>query len=132
MQTITKSVEDTTNHLIEICRDGEKGFAAASNAIKNDVLKREFMQYSRERAGFAVALGSALKDIGGEPKDHSTASGAIHRGVIHLMKISPGDNEHAVLAACERGEDAAVKAYSEAIQAMLSGQLGSLVSTQYQ
>ena len=132
MATITKNVEDTINEVLETLHDGEKGFHTAADAVQREVLKNELMHFSRERASFAAALTSALFDIGSKPKTEGSASGAIHRGWINLMKLKPGDNEHAVLAACEQGEDSAVATYVGAMAAPLPEELSELISTQYQ
>jgi uncharacterized protein (TIGR02284 family) len=89
-------------------------------------------RYSRQRAGFAAALTNVMQEMGFTPATHGSVSGAMHRGWINLMKVTPGDNEHAVLAACERGEDAAVEHYGEAMGALLPDGIVELVSTQYQ
>ena len=132
MTTATMNIQETINHLIGACRDGAQGFEAAANALQNAVLKTELLQYGRQRAGFASALVNVMQEMGYSPATHGTVSGAMHRGWINVMKITPGDNEHAVLAACERGEDSAVEAYGEAMGASLPDGILELISTQYQ
>ncbi len=132
MDTAIVNIQDTIDHLISICRDGAQGFEAAANAIDNATLKSELLQYGRQRAGFASALANVMQEMGYSPATRGTVSGAMHRGWINLMKVTPGDNEHAILAACERGEDSAVEAYAESMGAMLPDGILELISTQYQ
>jgi uncharacterized protein (TIGR02284 family) len=131
MTTATKDIQEVVNNLIEICRDGQQGFEAAANAVDSPMLKKELMHHGRERGEFVRILASALVEMGHEPVNHGTASGALHRGWIHMMNLKPGDNEHAVLAACERGEDSAVDAYTDAMEALLAGRIGELIAGQY-
>jgi uncharacterized protein (TIGR02284 family) len=131
MATITKDAQEVVNNLIENCRDAQQGFEASANAIDDGVLKKELLHHSRERAEFVRILSSVMTDMGYEPVTHGSASGALHRGWIHLTNLKPGDNEHAVLAACERGEDSAVAAYTDAMESEISGRLGELVAAQY-
>jgi uncharacterized protein (TIGR02284 family) len=131
MATATKDVQEIVNDLIEICRDGKQGFETAANAVNDGLLKKEFLHHARERATFVNVLSTALIELGYEPVTHGTAAGALHRGWIHMTNLKPGDNEHAVLAACERGEDSALRAYTEAMEAMIPGRLGELIAAQY-
>jgi uncharacterized protein (TIGR02284 family) len=131
MTMATKGVQEVVIGLIEICRDGQQGFEAAANAVSDVKLKAEFMHHSRERGEFAKIFSSVLGKLGYEPPKHGTASGAVHRGWIHMLNMKPGDSKHSVLAACERGEDSAVKAYTEAMEAMLTGRIGELIAAQY-
>jgi uncharacterized protein (TIGR02284 family) len=132
MTSGTKNIEDIVNPVIEICRDGEQGFATAANAVENNALRQDLSHYSKQRAGFAAALANALEEIGEEPVTHGSVSGALHRGWINITKMKPGDNEHAVLVACERGEGSAGKTYTEALGASLPTPIADLLAAQFQ
>lgn len=132
MASATKNVQSVVNPVIEACLDGEQGFATAANAVENQILRDDLMHYSRQRAGFAAALANALEEFGEEPRASGSVSGALHRGWINLTKMKPGDNEHAVLAECERGEDSAVKVYTDAMGQSLPTPIADLISGQYQ
>jgi uncharacterized protein (TIGR02284 family) len=129
METATLKLEDVVNQLIEICRDGEKGFETAANAVSDSELKSELMRYSLQRRDFALDLERMLAELGQEPTTHGSIVGILRRGWINLTKIA-GENPHAVLAVCERGEDAALEAYRQAIHESLEGTLEDLVSAQ--
>jgi uncharacterized protein (TIGR02284 family) len=132
MTTATISMNDTVYDVIDICRDGEQGFAAAADTIVSDALKRELLTYSRERADFADALSDALEELGYAPRARDSAPGPIHCEWIDQLEKIGNNNEHTVLVACERGEDAAMEAYAEAMGAPISGRLAELISDQYQ
>jgi len=131
MSTVISQVRDEVNKLVETCHDGEAGFRAAAEAISNRTIKAEMMQYSRQRLEFAGELEKAVEELGESPAGEGSMAGAVHRGWIHLIK-AVGSSDHAVLAACERGEDSAVSAYRAALNTTLPGRVGALVSSQYQ
>jgi uncharacterized protein (TIGR02284 family) len=134
MSTATAEIKDVVNNLIEVCHDGELGFAAASTAVSADepLLKSELLQYSRQRREFSADLDSELQRTGEEPVTHGTVSGALHRGWMNLKQAIAANDRYSILAECERGEDAAVSAYRQALAAAMPGAIGDLVSTQFQ
>ena len=113
--TPLQNTTDQLNHLLEICLDGEKGFATASKAIENSPLKAEFMQYSLQRRGFANDLKAVILTFGEVPPEHGTLTAALHRGWISLMSMVRTNDVHAILAECERNEKLVVAAYQKAL-----------------
>ncbi|MBO9635111.1 MAG: PA2169 family four-helix-bundle protein, partial [Chitinophagaceae bacterium] len=58
-----------------------------------------------------------VKRAGGEPvEDGTTTSGKIYRAWMDVKATFTGKDRHSVLAACEYGEDAAQKAYQQALE----------------
>jgi uncharacterized protein (TIGR02284 family) len=132
MTTAIDEVRDTVNHLIEICHDGEQGFLTASQALPPDeaLIKSELVQYSNQRREFAADLESEVMQMGEEPATHGTVGGSIHRGWLHLKHAITTNHVHAILAECERGEDAAVSAYRDAVAKGLSASVADMIRTQ--
>ena len=56
----------------------------------------------------------------------------MHRAWTNIKSAINGMSEHAVLAECERGEDAAKAAYEAALQKNLPVDVRTLVDRQYQ
>jgi uncharacterized protein (TIGR02284 family) len=131
MSTATAGICGTVNKLIEACLDGEQGFEAAANAVNDPELKIELIRYSRQRLEFAGDLQRIVASMGEEPASHGSAGGAMHRGWMNLKQAFTGDNRHAVLAECERGEDMAVKAYRRAMEEPLPEEVQQTIDTQY-
>lgn len=121
----------TLNNLIETCRDGQNGFADAAEHIENPQIKTFCLEQSRTRAQFVGELQQEAMALGGNPEDSGSAAAAMHRAWIDL-KSALGGGDHAILAACETGEDAAVKAYDNALKDGLPVSLRSLVERQRQ
>jgi uncharacterized protein (TIGR02284 family) len=117
------------NHLIEICKDGERGFHTAADHVSDPELKALFADLSAQRRQFAEELEPHLHRLGALP-DGSTNAGLLHRGWMVLRGIVPGHHDHAILLEAERGEQAALKAYEEALNGMLPPTVTDLVETQ--
>ena len=120
------------NDLIETLKDGQEGFKQAAEGVSNSQLKSLFRDYSQQRSRFATALQSEAKRHGEtDPETSSSATGALHRGWINLKSAITGGDEHAILAECERGEDAAVEQYKKALEDGLTPAAQELVSRQF-
>lgn len=130
--TIASDVIDTVNGLISICRDGEHGFKTASERLEgsDDLLKSELHRYSEQRRDFAQELENALRDMGAEPADSGSITGTLHRGWINIRQAVAGNERKAILSECDRGEEAAVRSYGEALLAPLPSPLLSVVQNQ--
>ncbi len=119
------------NSLIETCKNGQEGYNAAANAIKNSDLKKLFKTYSRQRAQFASELQAEVTRLGGAPEKSGTLTGAAHRGWMAIKGAAGGDDEAAVIAECERGDDVAVREYEDAMATSLPEELRTLIKHQY-
>lgn len=98
--------------VIEVLHDGRRGFADIGEHLKDASIKAYFLRESETRATFARELESAAgleEEVGG------TASGAVHR-TWGDIKAHLGGGDHTLLATAEQGEDAAKKAYKEALE----------------
>lgn len=131
MSNINEKVIDRLNHLIAIANDGKFGYENAAEDVKDLTLKQMFMQYSRERAVYAEDLKREVGKMGGSPDSGGGPLGALHRTWMDIKStITSGDRE-AILKTCITGEEAAVKAYTEAVEDdNLTGGVKQLVSQQ--
>ena len=114
MSNPNKDVIDVLNDLIEYSKDGEKGFKASADDVKNPELKAFFVQRAGKCANAAGELQSEVRRLGGDPETSTSISGDLHRGWVNLKSMVTGKDEEAVLNEVERGEDHALKAYKEA------------------
>jgi len=117
METIEKSVE-VLNDLIEINNDRAEGFGkAAQDLDPTDMdLQGIFLNCSLESKQFAQQLRDEINQLGGHADINDTSSsGAIHRAWIDVKATFTGHDRKAILAECERGEDAIKKAYRDAL-----------------
>lgn len=128
-----KEIISTINGLIETLKDGQQGFREASEAVKDSQLKSLFSEYSLQRAKFAGELQSEAIKLGeSKPEDSSSTAGALHRAWIDLKSAITSQDDHAILAECERGEDSAVAEYKKAMEEeSLSAPIRETISRQY-
>lgn len=127
----TKDVAGHLNTLIHTCRDGEKGFRAASEAVEDSHLCSLFRDFATQRGQFAIELENEVVRLGEVPATEGSMMGALHRGWLNLKAAIAGNDEAAVVAECERGEDSAVAAYRDALEKDLPETTHTLVARQY-
>jgi uncharacterized protein (TIGR02284 family) len=130
--TFKTTPQRTLKSLIQILHDGQLGFKKASENVKDTNLKSTFSNFSLQRAKFAGELESELLALGEEDpqKEGSTITGGLHRGWIDVKSALTGHTDHAVLSEAERGEDAAKKAYKDALETDLPANVREIVSAQ--
>lgn len=121
----------TLNNLIETCKDGENGFRTAADGVKNPELKTLFNTYAQQRAQFAAELQGEVRRLGGDPEKTGSIAATLHRGWINIKSAVTGEDEAAVVAECERGEDSAVSNYQDAMKENLPSDVSAIVQRQY-
>jgi uncharacterized protein (TIGR02284 family) len=109
------NVISVLNNLIETCKDGQNGFQTAAEGVKRSDLKTLFGQYSQQRAQFAGELQAEVLRLGGDPEKTGSVAATLHRGWMNIKSAVTGEDENAVLAEAERGEDSAVANYKDAL-----------------
>jgi uncharacterized protein (TIGR02284 family) len=126
--------EKVAKDLVETLKDGERGFAAASEKLR-DSDRAEWattlQRLSEQRAGFRreiVELGHAYGD---DVDESGSAAAALHRGWISLKDALTGDDAGSVLGAAVTGEDHAVSEYEKALEKDLSSGFREVVSRQH-
>ena len=119
------------NGLVEICRDGNLGFQEAAENIESAQIKTFFLEQSRTRAQFLGELQQEVRGLGSEPDNAGSTAAVIHRAWIDV-KSALGGGDGAIVAACETGEDFAVKEYEGALQKQLPANLRAVIERQYQ
>ena len=72
------------NHLIETCRDAERGLRLAADEVKSNELKRLFLRLAEQRQAFANELLPHAQRLGGASVSDGTAAAALHRAWIQV------------------------------------------------
>src|SRR5450432_2447374 len=106
-----KEIVLVLNELIQTNKDSEKLFAYATGDVLNVGHKATFARYSRQRAGFARALQSAVLRLGGDPTSNGSAMGAVLQGWMDVKSAVSVREDLAILQEVERGEDVAKRHY---------------------
>jgi uncharacterized protein (TIGR02284 family) len=127
-----QKVVATLNSLLETTQDGVCGFVACAEGVTNPRLKMVFEAAARRCDEGAPELKAEIRSLGGEPATSGTVSGSIHRAWTNIISSITGMDEHAVLAECERDEDAAKRGYQAALDEALPTNVEAIVRRQYQ
>lgn len=122
------------NDLIEINNDRVTGYEKAADETKNidvdlQVIFHEMADQSRKHA---AQLSNEVSRLGGEPSRGTTNSGKIYRAWMDVKATFTGNNRQSILESCEFGEDAAQKAYREALasDAEINAETRQLITSQ--
>lgn len=124
-------VISTINGLIQTCKDGQEGFQESAEGVQNSQLKSVFYELGQQRAQFVGELQGLVRELGGDPENSGSFSGAIHRGWINIKSAVTGQDDGAILNEAERGEDVAKNAYKEALEQNLPANVATTVQNQY-
>ena len=125
-----EDVISTLNNLIETNKDGQNGFKEAAEGVQNSDIKSAFYEYAQQRSQFAGELQTAVRELGGDPENSGSVSGAIHRGWINIKSAVTGQDDTAILNEAERGEDSAKAAYKSALEEELPANIRAIVERQ--
>ena len=125
-----RSERAVLNHLIETCRDAERGFRVAAEHVKTPQLRALFIRLADQRHEFANALLPHAQRLGGAQEVDGTTTAALHRQWIHMKALLATDPDHAVVEGAIRGERFAVAAYDEAVHDLLPPDSRDLIEEQ--
>lgn len=103
------------NGLIETTLDSMKGYRDACEDT-NGTHSELFLGMADERSRVASDLQAHVRSHGGEPEDHSSTAGALHRGFMNLKDAITGTDDKAVIDEVERGEDHIKEKYESALK----------------
>jgi uncharacterized protein (TIGR02284 family) len=120
----------TLNDLIQTCRDGENGFRTAAQGVKDQHLKALFERFSRQRGEMVRELQQQVRALGGTPDESGSVSASLHRGWMNIKSLVTGNDDSAIIAEAERGEDVAKSAYQKALSQNLPAGARTLVEAQ--
>jgi uncharacterized protein (TIGR02284 family) len=118
------------NHLIEVCRDAERGFRAAAEQVKTEEVKRLFLRLAEQRHAFGEELLPHAYRLGGATVPEGMGIARVHRTWMQLRARLASNPERAVLEEAARGERFALSAYDEAVHDVLPPEARELVEVQ--
>jgi len=129
----SKEIIEVLNDLIKINNDRIEGYdKAIENAKTIDIgLQTIFSKMKSESIKYIAELHNRILQLGGEPTDNTTVSGKLYRAWMDVKATFTGKDRKSLLDACEYGEDAAQKAYKDAIEEEgLPADISDLISEQ--
>ena len=123
-------VVDVLNDLLETTRDGGYGFLACAEEVASASMKQMFLSRAESCRQAESELIGLIRQYGGKAADGGTATGALHRGWVHLKGSVGANSELSILESCERGEDAAAAHYRKALKQNLPADVRAVVQRQ--
>ncbi len=120
-------------NLIATLRDGEKGFNDIGEHLQHTEHRAFFLEEARVRGTYAGELERHVnRATDADVHESGTAAGALHRTWGDL-KAKLGGGDHTLLETAEQGEDAAKKAYQEALDDVaVSDTLRAVIAQQFE
>jgi uncharacterized protein (TIGR02284 family) len=119
------------NDLIEISKDGERGFMKAAQDAQHAGVK-EMLLVAAERCGHgARELQDVVLHLGGTPENGGSFAGALHRGWIDVKSAVGSRADHAILADCKKDEEVAEKHFRDALDEDLPADVRAVVERLY-
>lgn len=119
------------NDLIQVCRDGEKGFMDAANQVENPSTRAFLSEESRIRGRYADQLRQEVSQLGGKPESEGSTTGSIRRAWMDL-KSSLGGGDKAILTSCEASEDVTVDNYRKSLSMVLPDAIQGVLAQQFE
>ncbi len=130
-----EKLTEVLNDLIQINNDRIAGYEKAIVSVDaTDIgLKATFRKMADRSEGYKSALSALVANLGGEIATGTTNLGKIYRAWMSVKDTFTGDDRQSVLDSCEGGEDAALKAYKDALgsDAEMSSDVRQLLNTQF-
>src|SRR5258707_280636 len=112
--SMNEKIISIIDKLIAVCKDGAEGFQLAANEIHASLVQSLFRGYSLQRSRFSGDLQTAASAFG-KTVPPEERSGTDPLAAKPKGAVSPRD-EQTVLSVCEREEEAAVAAYTKALE----------------
>ena len=126
--------EKVAKDLVETLKDGEHGFASASEKLQDGDhpgWATTLQRLAEQRAGFRREMIALGHKYGDDVDESGSAAAALHRGWISLKDALTGDDAGGVLGAAVTGEDHAVSEYEKALEQDLTAGFREVVSRQH-
>ncbi len=116
--TNSEKLSETLNDLVRINNDRITGYEKAAEQSESiDVdLKVIFNKMAAESRDYIRQLDEKVISLGAKPSGDSTFAGKIYRTWMDVKNTFTGSDRTSILESCEFGEDAAQKAYNEALE----------------
>ena len=123
---------ETLHELLPFVNDRVAGYQKAAAESHDASLRSYYQQLAKQSQQFADELNAHLRQLGEERETSTTLKGKLYRRLMEATAAVTGHDEKAILATNIHGEQWAIAAYQEALEAdTLRGGLQQAVTRQY-
>jgi uncharacterized protein (TIGR02284 family) len=120
------------NGLVESCKRGQEAFRSAAEGIRNSEFRRLFNIFAQQRTQFMSELQAEIHRLGGDARKQGATAARADNTIPFRRPGTPEiRDEAAIIAECQREEEAAVNDYQEALKADLPLDVQYVVKRQY-
>ncbi|TSB01700.1 PA2169 family four-helix-bundle protein [Sphingorhabdus contaminans] len=106
---------DTLNDLIKTTIDSVDGYRSAAEDAEQSQYRSIFFDRANERKTVTEELQSRVRTLGGEPTTDGSVLAGAHRAFLDLKSAITGNDDNAIIAEVERGEDHIKHKFEEAL-----------------
>ena len=126
-----RSERAVLNHLIETCKDAERGFRHVAAHVTDPSVKSLFLDIASQRERFAADLLPHAQRLGGANAADGTAVGVLHRTWIDLRSAIFRGDPTGIVHEAARGERFSRGVYENALEGILPPTARDVVERQY-
>ena len=133
METSNAHIAEVLNDLVAVNNDRIMGYEQALKHLKDEDadLRPLFLRMIDESRQAKMELGSEVENLKSDIESGTTAGGKVYLGWMNFKAIFSGHTGHEILQSLEHSEDAAQKAYQQAlVEPGIPNFLRELISTQ--
>lgn len=123
--TLIDETIQTLNDLLKSCQDCEFGFRACADSAQADDIRALLRRRSEECKAAAAEMAAHVLRLGGEPE-----RSASHHEWMGTRSTLSTHTDLAALQECERGEDAALERYADALNKPLEPAAKEVIDSQ--
>lgn len=131
-----KDIVNELNDLIELCKDGQKGYQQAAENVDDQGYTSMFNRFAKERGQTAAELQQEVTRLGSQPETSGSAAGQLHRTWLDLKSAlgvsDTAERRQRILEECVRGETVAKERFEEALKKGLPANVKDTVERQYE
>lgn len=132
MEDVLSVYVPVLNDLILINNDRVTGYQKAIDQLpdKDNDLKVLFEGFISQSQTIAQELQQVVESAGSFAEEGTTFEGKMYRAWMDVKAVFTDIDRKSILAACERGEDAAQSAYKDALNVVMPADIFSLLERQ--
>ena len=128
---LTQETKKVVQELLQLNIDSRDGFRYAAQQTENLTLISLFDKLGAERDSQAQELSACLAINDENPNREGSFAAALHRSWMAVREAFSSNNEFAVLAEAERGEDTIKQAYESALKEHPGTAMNDVLQRQY-
>jgi uncharacterized protein (TIGR02284 family) len=119
---MVRNVNDNTGlpiyHLIAILEDAKRGYLSAAEKIKDEVLSLLLERFGYQKSRYINELRQLVNQLGVNSSIDQFTLSLLHRTWMDLRNTFKFGQRDAVIQACIKGEETALKNYTTALEAI--------------